>query len=73
MKILILGATGACGEQITRKAITNGHQVTAFVRNAGKLSQDLAPKVQVITLTPSWSKHRLIKLRQVGNRRQYHG
>ncbi|KAF9238410.1 hypothetical protein DTO006G1_9916 [Penicillium roqueforti] len=48
MKILILGATGACGEQITRKAITNGHQVTAFVRNAGKLSQDLAPKVQVI-------------------------
>ena len=38
MKIAILGATGATGRLFTALALKNGHEVTALVRNASKLS-----------------------------------
>ena len=38
MKIAILGATGATGRLFTALALKNGHEVTALVRNAAKLS-----------------------------------
>lgn len=34
-KILILGATGATGQQVVTQALEAGHEVTAFVRNPG--------------------------------------
>jgi len=37
MKIAILGATGTIGSRIAGEALTRGHQVTAVVRDAGKL------------------------------------
>jgi putative NADH-flavin reductase len=47
MKLLVMGATGRCGEQITHKALANGHEVTVFVRTASKLSLEIASKVRV--------------------------
>jgi putative NADH-flavin reductase len=38
MKVLIFGATGSTGQEITRQALAQGHHVTAFVRNPQKLS-----------------------------------
>ncbi len=38
MKLLILGASGRVGSEITRRALKDGYQVTAFVRNPDKLS-----------------------------------
>ena len=40
MKILVLGATGATGQQLVRQALSQGHAVTAFARNAGALPKD---------------------------------
>lgn len=37
MKILIYGATGATGREIVKRALSQGHDVTAFVRNPQKL------------------------------------
>ncbi len=37
MKILIIGATGATGRELIKQALQAGHQVTALVRNPGKL------------------------------------
>ncbi len=37
MKILLLGATGRTGNIILKKAIKDGHKVTAIVRDKGKL------------------------------------
>ncbi|WP_314658808.1 NAD(P)-binding oxidoreductase [uncultured Rothia sp.] len=36
MKILVLGATGRTGSLFTRKALEEGHAVTAYVRNPDK-------------------------------------
>ena len=36
MKILVLGATGRTGYLFTRKALKDGHTVTAYVRNPNK-------------------------------------
>ena len=36
MKILVLGATGRTGSLFTRKALEQGHTVTAYVRNPDK-------------------------------------
>jgi len=36
MKILVLGATGRTGRHFTRKALEQGHTVTAYVRNPHK-------------------------------------
>ena len=38
MKILILGATGPTGQQLVTQALEQHHEVTALVRNTGKLS-----------------------------------
>jgi putative NADH-flavin reductase len=38
MKLIIFGATGATGKQLTGQALAQGHEVTAFVRNPSKLS-----------------------------------
>lgn len=37
MKLLIFGATGGTGKKLIEQALAQGHQVTAFVRNANKL------------------------------------
>ena len=36
MKILVLGASGRTGSIFTRKALEEGHMVTAYVRNPDK-------------------------------------
>ena len=36
MNIVIFGATGPLGRRITQAALADGHQVTAFVRTAGR-------------------------------------
>src|ERR1700694_6030962 len=46
MKLTIFAATGGIGRHILEQAVTAGHDVTAVVRNAGKLSG--AP-VRVVT------------------------
>ena len=45
MKIGIIGATGKAGSLIVKEASERGHEVTAIVRNAAKLS---AEKVAVL-------------------------
>ena len=37
MRILVFGATGPLGRQVVDQALSAGHQVTAFVRTAGRL------------------------------------
>jgi len=48
MKLVIFGATGATGQQITAQALDAGHAVTAFVRSPAKLGA-LAARVRVTT------------------------
>jgi putative NADH-flavin reductase len=38
MKLLIFGATGGTGKLVVQQALSNGHEVTAFVRNPEKLT-----------------------------------
>ena len=38
MRILIFGATGGTGRELTSQALQRGHAVTAFVRTPGKLT-----------------------------------
>ncbi|KAG2175852.1 hypothetical protein INT44_000330 [Umbelopsis vinacea] len=47
MKLLIFGATGPTGLEITRKALSNGHQVSVMVRSPDKLHDDIKGKVSV--------------------------
>lgn len=47
MKVLILGAAGKTGQHLVKKAIEQGHQVTAFVRTTDRLK--FATGVSVIT------------------------
>lgn len=51
MKILILGATGRTGYFFTRKALEEGHTVTAYVRNPHK-AQTLLGAHQNLTIVP---------------------
>jgi len=37
MKLLIIGGTGGTGKQLIKQALEEGHQITALVRNPGKL------------------------------------
>ncbi len=39
MKIAILGASGACGQQLVAQAVDQGHTVTAVVRASSKLPE----------------------------------
>jgi len=41
MNIGIIGATGKAGQLILQEAITRGHDVTAIVRNAAKVTADV--------------------------------
>ena len=45
MKLLIIGATGATGRELVNQAITQGHEVTALVRDAAKAA--FAPPVKM--------------------------
>jgi putative NADH-flavin reductase len=38
VRVLVLGATGATGRQIVAQALSRGHELTAFVRDPGKLT-----------------------------------
>ena len=40
MKIGIIGATGKAGSLIVKEASDRGHEVTAIVRNAAKLTEE---------------------------------
>ena len=50
MKILVLGATGRTGYLFTRKALEEGHAVTAYVRNPDK-ARALLGEHQNLTIT----------------------
>ena len=39
MKIALIGASGMVGQRILQEALTRGHQVTAIVRDAARISQ----------------------------------
>lgn len=39
MRIIIFGSTGSIGRQLVSQALEQGHTVTAFARNASKISQ----------------------------------
>lgn len=51
MKILVLGATGRTGRLFIRKALEEGHAVTAYVRNPDK-ARTLLGAHQNLTITP---------------------
>lgn len=51
MKILVLGATGRTGRIFTRKALEEGHAVTAYVRNPDKARALLGAHPN-LTITP---------------------
>lgn len=38
MKIIVFGASGPTGRQVVEQALEQGHAVTAFVRNAGRMA-----------------------------------
>jgi len=47
MKILILGATGATGNQVLNLALQEGHEISAYVRNPKKLEKYFG-KIEII-------------------------
>lgn len=47
MKLCILGATGNSGRRLVRGALERGHQVTALVRDAGKLTEPASDRLAV--------------------------
>jgi uncharacterized protein YbjT (DUF2867 family) len=38
VKLLVLGATGGTGREVIGQALEQGHDVTAFVRDPGKMA-----------------------------------
>jgi putative NADH-flavin reductase len=48
MKLTVLGATGGTGREILRQALARGHEVTAVVRDPGRLPDDLRAAVTVV-------------------------
>jgi putative NADH-flavin reductase len=47
MKLLIFGATGPTGLEITKKALAEGHEVNIMARSPEKLGDELAQKVTI--------------------------
>lgn len=45
MKIAVIGATGKAGSLILKEAAARGHEVTAVVRDAGKVTE---PKAKIL-------------------------
>ena len=41
MKMIVFGATGNTGKRVLAQGMERGHEMTAFVRNAGKLAEQL--------------------------------
>lgn len=48
MKVIVFGANGKAGQQIVRQALEKGHKVTAFVRDASKISL-VHPNLEIAT------------------------
>ena len=46
MKIGVIGATGKAGSFILKEALSRGHEVTAIVRNASKLTEKNVPVLE---------------------------
>ena len=63
MKVLLFGATGRVGNSIALKALDQGHQVIAFVRNKNKLTIN-NPRLSVVE-GDIYDKDALDKLAQV--------
>lgn len=38
MKIIVFGASGGVGQSVVRHALSTGHEITAFVRDSGKIT-----------------------------------
>jgi len=52
MKIGVIGATGKAGQKIVEEALQRGHEVTAIVRSASKVKEDIKVIVKdVLNLT----------------------
>ncbi len=49
MKLTILGATGATGTYLTSQALAAGHEVTAVVRDPGRLAVPAHPGLRTVT------------------------
>jgi putative NADH-flavin reductase len=49
MKLTIFGATGATGTSLTEQALAAGHEVTAVVRDAGRLTVPAHTRLRVVT------------------------
>ena len=49
MKLTIFGATGATGTELARQALDAGHEITAVVRDPGRMSVPAHPRLNVIT------------------------
>jgi putative NADH-flavin reductase len=49
MRLTILGATGATGTCLTEQALAAGHEVTAIVRDPGRLYLPANPGLRVVT------------------------
>ncbi|MQY02359.1 NAD(P)-dependent oxidoreductase [Actinomadura macrotermitis] len=49
MKLTVLGATGGTGVQVVQRALDDGHQVTAIVRDPAKLPAGLRDRAEVVT------------------------
>lgn len=47
MNVLVIGAAGKTGEQVVRRALAEGHRVTALVRDAGTYAPP-SPDVRVV-------------------------
>jgi len=48
MNVTVFGATGAIGQQVVDRLRSDGHTVTAYVRNAGKVPAAWGPGVTVV-------------------------
>jgi|TARA_R110000796_G_scaffold2159_8_gene8675 putative NADH-flavin reductase len=53
MKLAVLGATGWIGGTIMQQAISRGHEVVAVVRDASKVTQDVAVRTLDLTTMTS--------------------
>jgi putative NADH-flavin reductase len=48
MRITVFGATGGIGTRLVRRALDAGHQVTAVVREPGRMPADLRDRADVV-------------------------